>query len=65
MVGIMDILECIECGYQRSTEDDGLSFNDVCEICYTDDCPNMIGPKLLCSECEAKEGIFQNAVFKD
>lgn len=54
---LMEILKCIECGYERSTEDDGRMFDEVCEICYDSECLNLI-PALLCSECVAKEGVF-------
>jgi hypothetical protein len=49
------ILECIECGYERSTEQDGRTFHDVCRICYSEECKTPVGPVDLCDECFNKE----------
>jgi len=45
-------IECIECGYSRSSDQDGRSFTEVCSICYLEDCSTMISPlALICDEC--------------
>lgn len=45
------IIECDNCGYSRSSEEDGQMFHEVCGICYDDECPTMVKPKMICNEC--------------
>lgn len=47
----MMILECRECGYERSSEEDGQQFHKVCSICYTEDCDTSAGQVWLCNDC--------------
>lgn len=47
----MDVLVCDNCGYERSSEQDGRSFDKVCGICYDDSCPTSTANVLLCTEC--------------
>lgn len=49
------IIECDNCGYSRSSEEDGRSFVEVCGICYWEDCPTRTTDVLICDECDKDE----------
>lgn len=59
------IIECDNCGYSRSSDQDGQQFHEVCSICYTDECrfaeqPGNFAEQpgnrvLLCNECYIEE----------
>lgn len=52
---MQSIIECDNCGYSRSSEQDGQMFHEVCAICYGEECPTPIGDVSICNECFAKE----------
>ena len=50
--GLMpSIIVCAECGYNRSSEDDGQQFHEVCGICYEENCKTPIGNLVICGQC--------------
>ena len=54
---MQSIIECDNCGYSRSSEQDGRMFYEVCAICYLEDCMTPVGDAVLCSECNADEAL--------
>jgi hypothetical protein len=46
------IIECDNCGYSRSSEDDGRQFIEVCSICYKEDCKTPTTPIVICNDCD-------------
>lgn len=48
---MQSIIECDNCGYERSSEQDGRMFHEVCGICYNEECETPIGDTVICSEC--------------
>lgn len=48
---MQSIIECDNCGYSRSSEEDGRQFEEVCGVCYDDSCPTETKPVTICREC--------------
>lgn len=51
----LTVLECENCGYARTSEEDGRMYHDVCSICYSETCHTPVGEALICDECLAAE----------
>lgn len=51
----MRILECENCGYARTSEEDGRQFHEVCNICYLDTCEMLTGKAEICDDCLREE----------
>jgi hypothetical protein len=45
------ILACDNCGYERSSDEDGQQFIEVCGICYEERCSHKMKPVDICNEC--------------
>ena len=45
------IIECDNCGYSRSSEDDERMFETVCGICYLEQCATPTKMVELCYDC--------------
>ena len=52
---MLSIIECDNCEYSRSSEDDGQVFHEVCGICYKEDCPTPCKLVTICDECYREE----------
>ena len=52
---ILSIIECDNCGYSRSSEEDGRMFHEVCGICYLEQCPTPVTEVNICDQCNKDE----------
>lgn len=59
------IIECAECGYSRSSDQDGRQFHEVCGICYLEDCLTPTTEVLLCEDCNNDPNIKQQVPIID
>lgn len=50
-MGMLTVLECENCGYARTNQEDGEQFHEVCSICYAEECPTNVGYALICHQC--------------